>query len=134
MTLIPDHILRRMDPKDRPKGTAGMTAEEAGKAFAHKREKEAHDIYSGWLRQVGLFFIHSRMDRKSTVQNGTPDFAVFSNGKAIFIEFKQPGNVPSQDQIEVMEKIRTGGTPVHVCQMAADAIEFTRKQLRIPKL
>lgn len=130
--VIPDHILKLMTKEDRnPMGKAGLTATEITQIFSAKREKEMHDIFSQWLNLNGVPFIHARTDKKSTIAKGAPDFTLIYRGKALCIEFKMPGQKITPDQDLFIEHLKKSETPVFICNMAAEAIELTRKTLKI---
>lgn len=71
---LPDNILKRMSPQDRPKGPAGMTAEECAAKSTAKAEKELQQQIRALLDRLGIWYHWSRMDKKTTCRKGTPDF------------------------------------------------------------
>lgn len=117
------------------------TTEQIGQVFTEqvvpKDERELHDQFIAWLRvhdKGPIPFIHSRMDRKSTIRSGWPDFSVFYafNHKphcSCFVEFKMPGGAISDDQNECFNELMKAGLPVRVCYSLLEAIEFTREKL-----
>lgn len=126
-STLPDSVLRCM-PKDArvPMGKAGVTSAEAQVKHDAVAEREVHKHISNWLRQHDIWFCHSRMDRKTTNQNGTPDFLFVATMPAwegaqslvkdrpIAIEVKVNGNELSEDQIRVRTQMVTNGWYYHV--------------------
>jgi hypothetical protein len=130
---IPEHILKLMPQEDRPLGPAGFTRKEIMELTCKKREKSMHDVFSQWLDLNGIPYIHSRMDKRSTIQIGWPDFTIVFKGKALCIEFKMDGNNLSTEQEDTINNLIYTGTPVEVCWMAGDAIEKTRDFFKLNK-
>lgn len=129
--ILPEHILKRLDVKDRPKGNAGLTAQECGERYKAKCEKEMHIIFEQWLNLNNVPCVHSRMDKRTTTACGTPDFVVMYKGKVICIEFKMPGNGLSKEQELYFALLEATGTPIFVYTMAAQAIEACKRIFRI---
>ena len=129
MKVIPDHILGLMNPPDRqPLGKVGLTSGECSEKFLRKRERDHHNVFASWLRLNGIYFIHARTDRKSTIQVGWPDFSVMvGNQKILLVEFKLPEGRISPEQEKLFAELYNDGYPVLVFQMAAEAIEYVRK-------
>lgn len=81
---IPNHILEKMDPKDRPKGPAGMTASEIHSASVDKAEKGLQKEVGDYLRGCKeVEFINPPMHKRSSLPKGWPDFT---------FAFKPPGS------------------------------------------
>ena len=52
-------------------------------------EAKLHEQIIAELRALRWLYSHSRMDKRATVQPGTPDFTIFPpGGKAFFVECK----------------------------------------------
>jgi hypothetical protein len=117
VTVLPDNILRAMEPKERAKlGKAGMLASEAAAKQLAKREKDVQKHICNWLRQKDIFFFWSRTDRRTTTQIGTPDFAFIcsvykmssdSRGRVMpcAVEVKVGGNKLSPEQEKVRKQM-----------------------------
>jgi hypothetical protein len=106
---------------------AGMVDEKPCEA-----EREMHDEFQRWLavhEKGPIPFVHSRMDRKSTIRSGFPDFGIFFGGKCCFVEFKMPDNGLSSDQCEVIAEMINANVPVTTSYSVTAAIEFTREKL-----
>ncbi|MGO9479060.1 MAG: hypothetical protein ACLP7I_14095 [Limisphaerales bacterium] len=68
-------------------------------AVADGEEAWLHEEIIAELRRRRWMFIHSRMDRKSTVQKGTPDFAIYPPGRAaFFVECKTKNGKLTEEQ------------------------------------
>lgn len=97
-------------------GKAGVTSAEAQSKHDAVAEREVHKHIANWLRQHDIWFCHSRMDRKTTNQNGCPDFLfVWQPVYAIVapvpmaIEVKVGNNKLSEEQKRVrLDMIRNG--------------------------
>jgi len=63
-------------------------------------------IGKAYLRQRGIEPIRSRMDRRTTIKVGAPDFMFAFHGHPIAIEVKMPGEKLSPDQ-ERMKAVMT---------------------------
>ena len=132
MTLLPDRILNLMSPEDRAKlGAEGVTATEALAKWQGREERKIHDTIERWLTLRQLPYIHARMDQKSTIRKGWPDFTVTNAGRVACVEVKAPGGKVSADQSEVLAELIANRTPATVAFSAADAIEFFKTHLNL---
>ena len=62
-------------------------------------EKSIHEDILKFCRSNGYPVVHSRMDRPSTAEIGTPDFVVaLPGGRTIWIEAKRPKGKTSSQQ------------------------------------
>lgn len=111
MKPLSENILRCMNPADRkPLGKAGMTSAEATAKQEERLEKDIHKNISNWLNIRNVFFIRSRMDKRTTNGNGLPDYVVvlpcdptkegqyFALPSCLMVEVKLPKGKLSQDQ------------------------------------
>jgi hypothetical protein len=132
MKVVPEHFLKLMSAEDRkPLGKAGFTSAEVREICTKKAEKEMHEVFTQWLNLNNIYHVHSRMDKKSTIAKGTPDFTIVYGGKGFFIEFKTPQNTLSDEQKVHMKKIMASGTQYFLCYDAKEAIEVTRKIINV---
>ena len=99
--------------------------------FGQKSEKLVHHTFEAWLRLNEIPFIHSRMDKKSTIRVGWPDFSIFSEGKTVFVEFKQAGKQLTPEQMAVANELISKGFEVSVQFYAGQAIHWTKTALGI---
>ena len=99
--------------------------------FSRKTEKQIHHTFEAWLRLNEIPFIHSRMDKKSTIRVGWPDFSIFYEGKTVFVEFKQAGGVLSPEQITVSSELISDGFQVSFKTEPGEAILWTKEALGI---
>lgn len=115
MVIYPDHILTKMNPKDRKSlGKAGMTKEECNNIQMIKSEKELQGYVAAFLRFEGIAFCHARFDRKSTMTVGWPDFTFAFNGIPIAFECKSESGKLSKEQEKCHENMRANGWRVYV--------------------
>lgn len=135
---IPDSMLRCMGKKHRPKGNAGMTQAEAGAKQNARLEKEVHVQIENWLRINGIVAIHSRMDKKATVQRGLPDFVFVWRGYGdvgsgehptlvvpVAVEVKT-GSRMSQVQEAVRTQMEENGWNYYVVGTLQEVIDLVR--------
>lgn len=113
--ILPENILRCMSAKERKAiGAGAMTSSEANAVYEDRLEKELHKLINGYLRQRGIVPGHQRMDKKSNMKAGYPDFVFVvrdSNLKPvpIAIEAKVGKNVLTDDQVNVMKQMIMNG-------------------------
>jgi hypothetical protein len=122
---LPDSMLRAMSKPDR-KALGLITSEEALCAQQIRQERDMHNLFTNWLRLTGVPFIHARMDKKSTIRKGWPDFTLLWQGRALCLEFKLPGQPLDPDQVEVHAALALNGTPVQTVYSVAEAIVAAR--------
>jgi hypothetical protein len=87
--ILPQNIVDRMAPADRA-AIGQKTSTEAREAAIVKSERELQKQIAGYLRLLNVPFYQSRMDRKTTMQKGTPDFLVCRKGRFVAWEVKTP--------------------------------------------
>lgn len=133
-TTLPDSFLRRMSKEDRAQlGRGGMTQDEALAKFEARNERQLQEQIANYLRLNGIFFIRSRMDKKSTTQCGTPDFCFcvprilecppYVRPTPTAIEVKYGKGALSDEQIEVHAQMITNGWHVHVVHTFDEAVK-----------
>lgn len=129
---FPERFLKCMAKEDRaPLGKAGETIEEATARASVKLEREMHDQFAAWLRINGIPFIHARTDRKSTIQEGWPDFTVIYQGLALCIEFKMPNGRLSDAQTTCIGTIWNTGTRGFILTDSKSAIDKTKEHFNL---
>lgn len=121
MTVLPEHILKRMSADERKKfGKSGLLASEGQAKIDIVSERKVHSQIENWLRQRGIFFIHSRTDKRTTNAKGVPDFlfAWWSDHRSkkfhipaepVAIEVKVNGNTLSPEQLAVKAQMEANG-------------------------
>ena len=132
---LPENLRRCIPKEERQKDAALQTSEEIADKQAMENEREMHDCFERWCKVNDLDFVHSRMDRKSTIEAGWPDFTILRGiqyaAKACCVEFKHGDNVLQPIQTEVIARLQTRGIPVLVTNNVAQAIHWTRKELGV---
>lgn len=131
--LLPDKIVRMMPPEERQRlGNHCLTCEERQQKTEAKSEKKLQENIAALLRQRGITFNQSRMDRKTTGRIGWPDLTFAVKGRACAIEVKLPGQEPTPEQVSCMIGLIKDGWFVRVVrseseflQALADAGGFT---------
>ena len=99
-------------------------------------EVELHGWLEAELIRLEISYIHARTDKKSTIANGTPDFACFSTGsdgicRFCFIELKNKAGRLSQIQIEVIRDLESQKIPVLVTGSFTEAKTFMIEKLNL---
>lgn len=118
---LPEHVLKRMNPADRPRGVAGMLRVEIDEKNDKKTEKEIQSQISGLLRIREIVFYQSRMDKKPTVAIGLPDFAFTYHSIPIALEVKTSIGKLTEEQTETHKNMRANGWKVFVVRSVQEA-------------
>lgn len=73
-------------------------------------ERDLHDQIIDLCRSRGWFYVHSRMDRKSTTGVGTPDFVIaLPGGATLWLECKRKGGKTTTEQAAALAQLRRNG-------------------------
>jgi hypothetical protein len=107
---IPDAMFRLMAPEDRAqvvRPTCGAVPSTpcpcAAKDSPTEKELQAH--IANLLNQRCIFHLRSRMDKKTTLPCGMPDFFIFlPSGRFLAVECKVEGGRLSDDQKRVFDR------------------------------
>jgi hypothetical protein len=86
-------------------------------------EKEFHRDFEKWLRERRIPFVTARMDRRSTIGNGKPDYCVTWMNRCVYVELKTSKGRLSPAQIKEIEYIRRSGNTVEIARSLPEAIE-----------
>lgn len=123
--MIPDHILKRLPESEKKRlGKAGRTFEECEADRQAKSEKELQNQIAALLSIRGIPFIRQRMDKKSQVRVGWPDFTFCLNGKFCTFEVKMLGKNPDIEQSKVIQEILDSGGWCAVVRSCREAIKW----------
>lgn len=78
------------------------------------RESELHDQIQAELKRRRWYYVHSRTDKRTTQELGTPDFiiAVPINGKTIWMEVKRKGGKLTPEQ-NAVRHVLTASLHIH---------------------
>ena len=128
---LPENLRRCIPKEERQKDMALQTSEEIADKQAMENEREMHETFANWCRVNNLLFIHSRMDRKSTIREGWPDFTVIRAGRCVCIEFKHGASKPSDVQLDCIAELIDSNTPVLAVDSVIEAIHWTRRELGV---
>ena len=102
---------------------------DAKRRWRKREEAKLHNDLIQDLQRRGWGYVHSRMDKPSTIASGWPDFTVIHGDRVALVEFKAPGGILSQAQKECIAELRLDGTPVLVTEDLGEAIKFLREYL-----
>lgn len=118
-----------------PAPPAEVPKPETKSRWHNGKERELHDQFERWLRFHEIEFVHSRMDKPSTIEKGWPDFSCFRhhNGHdlACFVEFKTRQGRLRLDQEEVIARMARRGIDVLVTGDFTEACDFVRARLAL---
>jgi hypothetical protein len=92
-------------------------------------ERELHEMFERWLRLREIPFVHSRMDKRTTIAVGWPDFTALHRGKGLCVEFKADGGTLSDLQKVRLLGLERAGVPYLVTTDAGEAIRWTVERL-----
>jgi hypothetical protein len=93
------------------------------------REKEIHQAFEMWLRERQVPFITSRMDQKSTIAKGAPDYCVTWMGRCLYIEVKTEKGRLRDNQAKAIDYIRRSGNRVEICRSVSECVEAVQSIL-----
>jgi hypothetical protein len=128
-TVVPEHVLTKMDPRDRKKlGNAGRTQKEISAVNYVKSERNIHDQFASFLRRHDLPYVHSDPTKKSSIIAGHPDFLVTRGRIGVYIEFKIPPNQLSKVQVEYINFLVKNANEVHVIAETAPGVALQKAQ------
>lgn len=84
-----------------------------------ERESDLHDQIAEYCRERGWYFVHSRMDRKTTTAKGVFDFCIaMPKGRVAWIELKRKGGKASMEQLATQVHLRHLG---HIAEIVDNA-------------
>lgn len=124
--MIPQHIVNLMDPKDRELlGKAGRTTEEVHEEVKRRLERDLHKQLCSFLNLLNIPFCHARMDRKSSITVGWPDFSFAFKGRFVAWEAKTMSTL-SPEQNSIKTALEKHGALYKVITRLFDAQEHLR--------
>jgi hypothetical protein len=111
-TVLPDSFLRAMPREERAKlGKAGITQEQAEAKFRAGKEKDLQRLIATYLRLNEFYYVTPRMDKRSTLRRGAPDFIICIHGHFLCIEAKAcKGTLSDMQSLHLVEVTKCGGT------------------------
>lgn len=136
--VLPDKLLKLVDKRDRHL-VKGKTFDEVMAMAKEKVERDIHDKIEGLLRRLDVVYVHSRMDRKTTIGVGLPDFmfsvvtdtmahAPWEIVRSVAIEVKLPGEDLDEEQenVRAAMQCRPNAWAYHVVYSYAEALAVVR--------
>lgn len=85
-------------------------------------ESDLHDEITAECRRRGWGFIHSRMDKPSTVGVGVCDFAIFGGGQVFLLEAKTKTGKRTPAQLAFAALMRHNSFTVHVVRSMSEVL------------
>lgn len=88
------------------------------------RESKLHEQIMDYCRDHGLYYVHSRMDQKTTTAVGVPDFIIANyDGKTLWLECKAKGGKPTMQQLATVTFLKKLG---HTAEVIYSLDEFVK--------
>jgi hypothetical protein len=123
--ILPDRLLRLMDPKDRVElGKGGRTAAETLARAEVRSEKILQEQICSLLRRREIVYIRPAMFRKSQLPPGWPDFSFCYRSIAVGLECKSEIGQPTGAQLQMHAHMTANGWEVHVVRSLAEVIQI----------
>jgi hypothetical protein len=110
-------------------GKAGMLPEESLARAEVKLEKELQRDIGNVLRLRDIFFGCQRMDRKSNIVEGYPDFWFVYRKKPIALEVKVGANKQTPKQVEAQRRMEADGWRYKVVRSIQEVMEVLNETL-----
>lgn len=144
-TTLTTRFWEHADAGDRKQfGRRAETKEETQRKVVKFIEKTIHDQFSAFLNRHEIPFIHSPMNRKSSIAQGQPDYTILKP-PWFMVEFKTPPNgltTVQRDRIAFLEKqgntvlvitevLSSDGQPLG--QALKEACAEVRKRYNLPE-
>lgn len=89
-----------------------------------KSEKELQEQITGFLERNGTVVIRSRMDKKTSINVGTPDLLFSIRSRAVGFEVKLPGQKPTEQQRNMMQRMTENGWICRVVESYPQAVKI----------
>src|ERR1051325_7409270 len=97
-------------------------------------ERQIHEQFIAWLRKLEIPYVHHRMDKKSGIRTGWPDFTILWCSRVMCIEIKTAKGRITLDQARVIAFIRRSGNRVEICRSCEECVEVVKNILCEGKL
>lgn len=85
-------------------------------------EKQIHNGFIAYLKRERLSYSHHRMDKKSGIAVGFPDFCIIHCGRALLLEIKTPKGRLSEAQREMIKQLTLNGNITEVCRSVEECV------------
>src|SRR5258705_804114 len=120
-TVVSENIMRHMDPETRKKHGL-LLAEERSQKADRETERQMHvEVSRECLRQrIGV--IEARMDKRSTIPKGHPDFTLMKNNHLFLLELKAGNGRLSNDQEDRIAHLKECGNDTTIASSTDEAI------------
>ncbi len=113
LDAAPDVFRDKIDAADRQALGLKTKAQRIEK-IERTSERELQDQIAGLLRVKGIAFAQQRMDRKSNVAKGWPDFVFAHYARPIAFEVKTGRNQQTEEQYQTQNTMELNGWSYHV--------------------
>jgi hypothetical protein len=125
--VLPQKFIDLMSPADRARlGKAGRTTAEIVREVEEQSEKDLHKDIVRYLNVLGVPFAHARMDKRSSIAVGYPDFSFPYKGRFVGWEAKVKGKGLTSEQQATRELIERNGGRFAVIRLLEDAKNHLR--------
>ena len=106
-------------------GTKSLRPNDSRTSKAVERENDLHDQIFEYCKLKDYLVIHSRTDRATTNEVGTPDFVIMRPyGVTILLECKAKGNKATTAQLAKLAHAKKLGFVAEIVDNFDDAIRF----------
>jgi hypothetical protein len=127
MGITPNNrILELMEKGDRPRGRAGMTAQECRDAQRLRLEREDQREFRGWLERNEYAYYHSGTHQRTSANLGVPDFIIGCR-VGLAIEFKRWGAKLRPEQAEWRRRHEARGGIYLIVQTYEEAVALVER-------
>lgn len=125
--VLPQKFIDLMSPADRARlGNAGRTTTEIVRQIEEQSEKDLHKDIVRYLNVLGVPFAHARMDKRSSIAVGYPDFSFPYKGRFVGWEAKVKGKGLTSEQQATRNLIERNGGRFAVIRFLEDAKNHLR--------
>ena len=128
MSILPDHILKRMSKNDRAAmGKSGRTMDEVTEQTEVRNEAQLQKQVRQLLNLNCCAVLQAPQGKASRMPAGWPDFTFSLNGQACAIECKTKTGVVSPDQACRITGMEQDGWKVCIARSLLDAANFVKQ-------
>lgn len=120
-TVVSENIMRHMDPETRKKHGL-LLAEERSQKADRETERQMHVEVSRECLRQRICVIEARMDKRSTIPKGHPDFTLMKNNHLFLLELKAGNGRLSNDQEDRIAHLKECGNDTFVARSTLQAI------------
>ena len=100
-------------------------------ADAVESESDLHEELENLCRSMGWAYIRARMDKRSTIAVGWPDFSIFiENAGSVFLELKRKNGKATTEQLATIAHLKKLGHTAAIVRSLSEACEVINQAKR----